>query len=251
MASTYIKTMTSFSGADLIVNFGPRVIGELQQISWAVQREKAPVYTLGNADPRSFSRGKRAIAGNCVFAVFDRDALLTELTTKEVWGQIAPEAMFTAAGNLTTQYEDGGFTNALNMTFWNQKSESTGLNPGNITSTGVNNTGTVTNKTVLNHNSRGINIPQGFALINRENVLYADTLPPLDVVMTFANEYGQAAFQKIYDLDFLNEGSGVSVDSIIMEREMSWIARRISPIMTGVYNSSQGTMSAKPVVNSL
>lgn len=57
MASSYIKTYSSFSGADLVVNFGPVVIGELQQISWAVQREKAPVYTLGNPDPRSFSRG--------------------------------------------------------------------------------------------------------------------------------------------------------------------------------------------------
>lgn len=37
MASSFVKTMTSFSGADLIVNFGPKVIGELQQISWAVK----------------------------------------------------------------------------------------------------------------------------------------------------------------------------------------------------------------------
>lgn len=248
MASTFVKTMTSFSGADLIVNFGPKVIGELQQISWAVQREKAPVYTLGNADPRSFSRGKRAIAGNLVFAVFDRDALLDELTDEKTWGQIAPDAMFTAAGNLTSRYEDGGFTNALRMSAWNEKSQATGLNPGNITSTGNNNTGTVTNSTATNHAGKTVNLPQGFELINRNNILYADTLPPLDVVMTFANEYGQAAFQKIYDLDFLNEGSGVSVDSIVMEREMSWIARRISSIMTGVYNSSEGKLTNKPII---
>ena len=41
MASKFIKTYTSFSGADLVVSFGPVVIGELQQITWAVQREKA------------------------------------------------------------------------------------------------------------------------------------------------------------------------------------------------------------------
>jgi len=41
MANEYIKTLTSFSGADLVVAFGKRVIGELQSISWAIQRKKA------------------------------------------------------------------------------------------------------------------------------------------------------------------------------------------------------------------
>jgi len=39
----YTRTLTSFSGADLIVSFGKRVIGELQQITWNIQREKVPV----------------------------------------------------------------------------------------------------------------------------------------------------------------------------------------------------------------
>ncbi len=34
---------------------------------------------MGNADPRSFSRGKRGIAGTLVFAQFDHDALLVGL----------------------------------------------------------------------------------------------------------------------------------------------------------------------------
>lgn len=37
MASPYAHTMTSFSGADLIVSFANRVIGELQGISWAIK----------------------------------------------------------------------------------------------------------------------------------------------------------------------------------------------------------------------
>ena len=183
-----------------------------------------------------------------MFAVFDRDALLDELTDEITWGQISPDAMFTAAGNLTTKYKDGGFENALSMANWNVKSQATGLNQNNITSTGVDNTGTVSNQVKKNHEGKSINIPQGFDLINRQNILYADMLPTLDVTLTYANEYGQAAFQKIYDLDFLNEGSGASVDSIVMEREMSWIARRLSPILTGVYNSSQGQMTAKPIL---
>ena len=83
MASPTISTLTSFSGADLVATFANKAIGELQQISWAVQRDKAPVFTCGSADARSFSRGKRGIAGSMVFAVFDHDSLVEALQT--VW----------------------------------------------------------------------------------------------------------------------------------------------------------------------
>ncbi len=61
------------------VTFGDRIIGELQGISYTITREKAPLYTMGSADPRSFSRGKRGIAGSLVFLVFDRSALIEEM----------------------------------------------------------------------------------------------------------------------------------------------------------------------------
>lgn len=212
----YTNTMTSFSGADLQVAFGNRVIGELQSISWAVQRQKVPVYTLGSADPRSFSRGLRGVAGSLVFAIFDRDALISEL--KSVWNDIAPNAMFTAKADLF-QRENNDFNAALGLADWNE-TNSNAQETGSSRSEG----------------GEAVQAPDGFGIIKYENVMYADMLPPFDVTMTFANEYGQAAFQKIYDVDILNEGSGVSVDSTIMERQMTFIARRISPIMKGVYH---------------
>ncbi len=66
MASPTIQTLTSFSGADLVATFANQVIGELQQISWAIQRDKAPVFTCGSPDARSFSRGKRGLAGSTI-----------------------------------------------------------------------------------------------------------------------------------------------------------------------------------------
>ena len=45
-------------------------------MSYSVTREKAPIYTLGTADPRSFSRNKRGIAGSLIWVNFDRHALL-------------------------------------------------------------------------------------------------------------------------------------------------------------------------------
>ena len=76
----YTKTYTTFGGSDIVATFNGKVIGELQAITYSITREKVPVYTMGSAEPRSFSRGKRGIAGNLVFVTFNRDALLEELS---------------------------------------------------------------------------------------------------------------------------------------------------------------------------
>jgi len=43
VASDYTKTYTSFSGCDIVCTFGNTTIGELQAITYHVQREKAPI----------------------------------------------------------------------------------------------------------------------------------------------------------------------------------------------------------------
>jgi hypothetical protein len=231
----YAQTLTSFSGADLIVSFGSRVIGELQQITWAIQRDKVPVYTLGSADPRSYSRGKRACAGSLIFAVFDRDALYDELVADDAnWKSYAPPAMFTASGNLYTSTVGGiaetkrmnDFARAIEMSMWDTKT------------TEQYQVGTIGGGTsdIGSDEQTSVNTPPGFELIKRPNILYIDQIPPFNVTMTFANEYGQAAFQKIYDVEFLNEVSGVNIDTVIMERNLTFIARRVSPIIKGIYN---------------
>ena len=79
VASPFSRSYNSFSGVDIKGVFASKVIAELQAISYSVTREKAPIYTMGSADPRSFSRGKRGIAGTLVFVVFDRHVLLSLL----------------------------------------------------------------------------------------------------------------------------------------------------------------------------
>lgn len=276
MASPTIQTLTSFSGADLVATFANKVIGELQQISWAIQRDKAPVFTCGSPDARSFSRGKRGIAGSMTFAVFDHDSLVEAL--QSVWDQIAPVAMFTAAGNLGASRYSEDFSSVLGMIKWNNKTTAVAngdddeagsvgvINNGDRngwgfsfgsagsstytneikaqTAHGSNNqppdpteSGYISQDPSLWENSNDmINVPAGFAPIRGENVVYADTLPPFDVTLTFASEYGNTAFQKIYDVEILNESSGASVDTVVMSRQMTWIARRISPLVRGVYH---------------
>jgi hypothetical protein len=244
MASTFAQTYTSFSGADLVVSFGPKTIGELQQISWGIKREKAPVFTLGSPDPRSFSRGKRGIGGSLVFAQFNRDALIEELVKdSNVWQNIAPVAMFSAKGNIANRGMEF-FQDALKMASWNTSSSANQqmLDQG-YGFQGQNAISPLTIDTASDGSGTQIRVPHGFGVIKANNIMYADMIPPFDVTLTFANEYGQAAFQKIYDLDILDESSGVSVDSIVMERQMSYVARRISPLMEGIYaRESGGTM---------
>lgn len=297
MSSPTISTLTSFSGADLVATFANKAIGELQQISWAVQRDKAPVFTCGSADARSFSRGKRGIAGSLVFAVFDHDSLVEALQT--VWQDIAPSAMFTAAANnVLSRSED--FTNAMDMIKWNQtvtytaNGQTDDNNPiyelngvstndragygfsfsGSATSQGtgranaysnaiaaqtakgsnnkptIDENGFVDQKAWDNNEADTINVPAGFAPIRGQNVIYADTLPPFDITLTFGSEYGHTAFQKIYDVDILNESSGASTDTVIMSRQFTWIARRLSPLIRGVYTrDSNGMISGKLVTD--
>ncbi|MEK1829061.1 hypothetical protein AAAC51_07880 [Priestia megaterium] len=73
--SRYSNTYTTFSGADIVCTFNGVQIGELQAITYSVTREKGPVYVMGDPNAKSFSRGKRGIAGSLVFTIFDRDAL--------------------------------------------------------------------------------------------------------------------------------------------------------------------------------
>jgi hypothetical protein len=223
----FLSTYTSYSGSDLSVTFGNTMIGTLQQISYAIQREKTPVFVAGNPNPVSFSRGKRGIAGSLVLATFDRDELMAQM--REIWDQIAPPAMFTAEGKYFGKNQTA-MTSKLKNRFSN-------VNDGNLI---VDKDGvfirTDANKSNESFNGK-VNVPQGFSLITKDNFQYADQIPPFDVTLTFANEYGQASFMKIYDLELLNEASGVSVDSTVLEKNYTWVARSISPLYRGVHLS--------------
>lgn len=65
------------------------------------------------------------------------------------------------------------------------------------------------------------------------NVLpyYADQVPPFDITISFANEYGQCAVKSIYGVELLNEGSGASMDDLVMEETMTFVAREIGPMI--------------------
>lgn len=198
MAVDYTQTYTTFGGADIVATFNNRVIGELQAITYSVTREKAPIYTLGSADPRSFSRGKRGIAGSLVFVVFDRDALMEELKSSEGFDQWTG---YTAAGNINIPYITDPQTGE-------SKYIPAGISAWNVT-----------DGTVGPGNRYEKLVPK-----------YVDQLPPFNITITFANEYGQMAVMRLYGVEILNEGSGMSIDDVVTERACTFVARAIDHI---------------------
>ena len=70
MQSEISRSYNSFAGSDIKAVIGQFQFAELQAVSYAITREKAPVYTMGSPDPRSYSRNKRGIAGNLIWINF-------------------------------------------------------------------------------------------------------------------------------------------------------------------------------------
>jgi len=192
----------SFSGVDIKAVFASKVIGELQAISWSITREKAPIYTMGSADPRSFSRGKRGIAGTLIFIVFDRHALLGTLG---VWSDIQPDEslMFLSNSDDIRPSVVGGAGLSLNDSVLaaNTNSLGTGTTPSTMTSL--------------------IDDKQG------AYAWYADQIPPFDVTLAAANEAGSLAVMRIFGAEIMNEGCGVSIDDIVTEQQHTYVARAI------------------------
>lgn len=186
----YLNTYTTFSGADIVATFGGVEIGALSGITFSVTREKAPIYTMGSPNPRSFSRGKRGIAGSLIFTVFDRPALYTML--EKNYTNNKPMDFYTRAHNTLP-----GDTNALGRGI-------PGLEGGNNWTRDV----------------------------QKKVPYYADQIPPFDITITFVNEYGNAAVRSIYGVELLNEGSGASMDDIVIEETMTYVARELGPMYT-------------------
>ncbi len=189
-SSVFSRSYNSFSGIDIKAVFGNKVAAELQAISYSITREKAPVYTMGSADPRSFSRGKRGIAGTLIFIVFDRHTIISTL------GGLAP---------------DGG------LLF---QSDIEDIRPGNnVSGLSAVPQPVQTSESDLDSGT--------FADQQLATTWYVDQIPPFDVTLAAANEYGALAVMRIFGVELLNEGYGVSIDDLVSEQQFTYIARTI------------------------
>jgi hypothetical protein len=69
--------------------------------------------------------------------------------------------------------------------------------------------------------------------------LQADELPPFDVTITLANEYGNAAVAKIYGIQIVTSGKVMGIDEIQIEDQMSYMALGYEEIYPGFPGQTQ------------
>lgn len=169
---------------------------------------------MGSPEPRSFSRGKRGIAGSLVFTVFDRDALISSFKAYN-----KNDKLQKFIGNDS----ESGYSPYSSIDEWDRLMTSDDSDGSDLT---------VTNSTV------------GSIINPSAEIAYADEILPFDITITFANEYGQKAVVNIYGVELLNEGSGFSVDTVVAEKAYTFIARRVD-YMTNKTEDGQDIGSIK------
>ena len=213
-ASEYMKTYTTFGGCDIVPTFNGKVIGEIQAITYSLTREKVPVYTMGSAEPRSFSRGKRGIAGNLVFISFNRDALLAELGDKSISKYKANDSAW---------LKDQQAAQFISIEQWDAYMSDLANSAGTSGQVGV--------------------VGDTRSLVTDEaKPKYADEILPFDITISLANEYGNKAVTVIYGVEILNEGIGFSIDSPTSERAYTFVARSVDT-MTPVDEDNLGIIT--------
>lgn len=200
ISSPFSRSYNSFSGVDIKAVFANQALSELQAISYSITREKAPIYTMGSADPRSFSRGKRGIAGTLVFVVFDRHVMLSTL------GGIAATQGLKFQSDVDDIRPEFQLADNLSVTPLGSPS------------------GVSAADAVQNQESPLTSVGSDQALAA---AWYADQIPPFDVTLAAANEYGALAVMRIFGVELLNEGYGVSIDDIVSEQQHTYVARTV------------------------
>jgi hypothetical protein len=212
----YTNNYHSISGIDIKAVLGGVTFGNLQAISYSITREKAPIYTLGSPEPRGYSRGKRGIAGSLVFIMFDSHALLE---TFRSLAQTNPKYQFVSDFDESRPQLD-----TLSLKSVQQGRLSAGVAGGNQ--------GVVTNAVNSNFEA-GLELSGSMASLDSgwglETPWYSDQIPAFNVSLTGVNEEGYASTMSVLGVEILNEGFGISIDDIVSEQQMTYVARGISP----------------------
>jgi len=195
--SAYTRSYTSFGGADIKAVFANKTIGEIQAISIQVTREKAGIYTMGSPNPRSFARGKRGIAGSLIFIQFDRDAVVDALQDLKFQGDKDEIRVDRSSDAASTSMQ------------WALGSSSA----------------RVTGSPIQEQESVLTSVDSDQEVLS---AYYADQIPPFDITLAAANEYGDLAVMGVFGVEFLNEGWGISIDDLVSEKQYTYLARNVS-----------------------
>lgn len=226
------RTYTSYSGVDIRVIINGAQVGSMQALSYAIQREKAPIYVMGSVDPISYSRGKRGIAGTMISLMMDTHILMSPSFTGEYYLGDTDEIFAKVPSG--TNLDLNNLNNEVNT-------------PVSLTNLDNQILGSETKSYPGTSGQAGSVASGGYQRLERETkyrvddignnyrvapVFYVDQILPFDIAIVAANEYGQSAQMRLYGCEILNEGSGFSIDDIVIENQMTYVCRTILPWRT-------------------
>lgn len=247
--SRFSRAYNTFSGADITAVFAGVKFSELQGLAYSIEREKAGIWTLGQVAPRSYSRGKRVIAGSFAAVNFDRNALLDIFDNSG--------GMFLAdKDDIRPDWTDPDNLTSFNMYAVGNTNSGSGVDIVDVES-GASWMSQIKQRLDEANaefqdalDAAGItNVPDNIAMGAAESrafqaempisnpyedqevakVWHADQILPFNIAVAAANEYGAAASMKIFGVEILNESSGFSVDSMVFETSWTFVAREIGP----------------------
>jgi hypothetical protein len=97
---------------------------------------------------------------------------------------------------------------------------------------------TVLNKQSLHHLCKAMGTMYGNQINDlNPSVILPDQLPPIDLTFIMANEYGSVSRMALYGVEFLNSGYTFSIEDLLLEEVVQFVARDLDP-MTDIWDTS-------------
>ena len=195
------STYTSKSGTEIQAVFNNKKFGELQMVKFATQRDVANIHLLGHVDSVGTAKGKRASTGACIFTVFQTDALMEAIgSDKEVF---------------LTEHEYVNYGSGGAMMKFGVRTEGTVRADQIVLTEGEAAKGSIWNK-------------ESYGKMVRPTMV--DQIPPFDITLVGISEVtGHLSTMTIHGVQFNSDQGGTSIDDLVLERQLTFIARRITP----------------------
>lgn len=235
------KIYRSLSGSEIHAVFGNFKFGDIQMIKYAVSRRKAPIYTMGSADMRAVARGARSINGALVFSHLSTGGLVQAMAAAGYKIFLSHDEL----ANYNESYREGGTLSeeqksalrAGGTIGFQGRVSKEGLQSiqGSYTSSANNTTQT---QTTFDPFAIGesINPLKNYGTVT--NAWLADQLPPFDITLIGVPETAGEEISKssstfspqsliIRGVEFVSESSGTSIEDLVIEKQMSWLARSL------------------------
>ena len=213
---------TSKAGVEIQAVFNNTKFGDLHMIKYATQRDVANVHVMGRVDAVSVAKGKRATTGACVFAVFEKDRLVEAMSDSKVF---------------LTEHELVNYGGGTTIKQANNAQREAARRSGTIRSGALG----------LNVTGSSVFSPSSFGEMVAPQLL--DQVPPFDITLVGISEAsGNVSRMIIHGVQFSSDQGGSSVDDLLLERQVTFLARRISPWID-VSELSQGSGASNAPVN--